>query len=136
MSWSTPGHGMKLSDEEIWLFHHNGYVMVHEGLEPATVNRLRRVTDAQVAARRPPIVLEESPGDESSRPVRRLSKLVHRDPCYLEAALSDAITEPLSSLLGEDIELCTNRHNHLMVRPPGREKSTGTATRWSGRDRS
>jgi ectoine hydroxylase-related dioxygenase (phytanoyl-CoA dioxygenase family) len=110
---------MLLSDEAVWLFHHNGFVQVHEGLDPATVERLRVLTDAQVAQRRPPLVLEDGEGDESTRPVRRLSKLVHRDPYYLEVALSDAITEPLSSLLGPDIELCTNRHNHLMVRPPG-----------------
>ncbi|MBI2299591.1 MAG: phytanoyl-CoA dioxygenase family protein [Armatimonadetes bacterium] len=89
---------MFLTDEQVWLFHHNGFVKVAGALDSAT--------EAEVPGDGPP-------------PVRRLSKVVHRDPLYLEVASSPAITDPLSSILGPDIELCTNRHNHLMVRPPG-----------------
>ncbi len=112
---------MVLSDEEVWLFHHNGCVQVREAIDSGTIAALRAVTDREVAERREPVVLEANWQGSGEAPVRRLSKVVHRDPLYLEVASSDAVTEPLSSILGEDIELCTNRHNHLMVRPPGSE---------------
>lgn len=110
---------MRLGHEEVWLFHHNGFVKVAGALGGDTIAALREVTDEQVAERRDPVVLESDWSGDGPAPVRRLSKLVHRDPLYLEVASSPAITDPLEDLLGPDIELCTNRHNHLMVRPPG-----------------
>ena len=112
---------MVLSDEQVWLFHHNGFVVVREALPAEVVARLRAVTDEQVARREAPLVLEQNWVGPGEAPVRRLSKLVARDPAYLEVASSRAVTDPLAGILGEDIELCTNRHNHLMVRPPGSE---------------
>jgi hypothetical protein len=108
---------MLLSDEEVWLFQHSGFAQVHGALAEPLLGRLRAVVEDHVARRVAPLQLE--PDQAEPAPVRRLSKIIARDPLFLQTASSDAITEPLSSILGSDIELCTNRHNHLMVRPPG-----------------
>ena len=109
-----------LTPEEIWLFHHNGFLVVEDRLDAETLERLREACDRNVREMVEPIVWEA--GDER-RPdtVRRISKLLDRDPVFMEVAASDAILEPLADLLGPNVELLTNRHNHLMVRPPGSE---------------
>jgi len=114
-----------LSDEEVWLFHHNGFVVVPDRIDEPTLARLRAATERNVVEMVEPLELEPLPegGDaaEWRRPerVRRLSKILHRDAVYLEVAGSAAILDPLEALIGPDIELVLNRHNHLLVRPPG-----------------
>ncbi len=43
---------------------------------------------------------------------------IARDPVYLKAASHPIIAEALRGILGPNIELLTNKHNHIMVRPP------------------
>ncbi len=109
---------MKLTEEDIWYFKHTGFHRVAETLPNDLVDRLNEATSHHVAEMIEPIVWEDK---ESRRPesVRRLSKILQRDPAYLEAATQPFILDALEGYLGPNIELLTNKHNHAMVRPPG-----------------
>ena len=112
---------MKLTEEEIWYFKHNGFRCLPECLPDDLVDRLNAVTDEQIDRMIEPVVWEKretrTPGD-----VRRLSKIIARDPVYLEAASHPIIAEALEGILGSNIELLTNKHNHIMVRARGRPR--------------
>jgi len=53
--------------------------------------------------------------DQEGRVVR-ISALVDRDPLFLDTVTSPPVLDPLESLLGPDIELLKNRHNHATLR--------------------
>ena len=111
---------MVLTDEAIWYFKHSGFHIVPECLPKELMNRLNSVTDDQISEMVEPLVWEKgkehSPGN-----IRRLSKILSRDAVYKEAGSHPTILESLEGLLGPNIELLTNKHNHIMVRPPGSE---------------
>lgn len=110
---------MKLTDEDIWYFRHNGFHRLAEPLDADLVRRLNEATGAEIAARREPIVWEEERQTRRPEDVRRLSKILDRHPVYVEAARAPAILDALEGVLGPNLELITNKHNHLMVRPAG-----------------
>ena len=111
---------MVLTDEAIWYFKHSGFHIVPECLPKELMNRLNSVTNEQISEMVEPLVWEKgkehSPGN-----IRRLSKILSRDAVYMEAGSHPTILESLEGLLGPNIELLTNKHNHIMVRPPGSE---------------
>jgi hypothetical protein len=108
---------MPLSDEDLWYCKQNGYYRLPEPLPDDLIDRLNQATDAQLEAMREPIVWEDTDARTPSD-IRRLSKILTRDPSYMEAATHPLILDALASILGPNIELLTNKHNHLMVRPP------------------
>ena len=119
---------MSLTQEDTWLFRHNGFLRVPECLPKALVDRLSAVTARHVREKIEPIVWETSDeygriskgGSENGKGVvRRLSKIIARDPVYLEAAAHPIVLNALETALGPNIELLTNKHNHIMVRPGG-----------------
>jgi phytanoyl-CoA hydroxylase len=120
--YATPGAAytcaMSTSDEDVWYFQHSGYLRLAQTLSDELVTRLNAATDREIAARREPIVWEEGEG-RMADDVRRLSKIIERDPVYLEAATQPFLLDAIEAALGPHIELLTNKHNHLMVRPPG-----------------
>lgn len=109
-----------LSDEDVWYFRQNGFHRVRQCLPSDLVQRLNEATDRAIAACVEPVVWEQQP---TGRPqdVRRLSKLLSRDAVFEEAARHSFVLDALEGLLGPNVELLTNKHNHLMVRPPGSE---------------
>ncbi len=109
---------MPTSDEDVWYFQHSGYLRLAQTLSAELVARLNAATDREIAALREPIVWEEGEGRRTDD-VRRLSKIIERDPVYLEAATQPFLLDAIEAALGPNIELLTNKHNHLMVRPPG-----------------
>ncbi|MCZ6677907.1 MAG: phytanoyl-CoA dioxygenase family protein [Candidatus Poribacteria bacterium] len=115
---------MSLTQEDVWLFRHNGFVHVKERLPEELVHRLSEVTDAHVREKIEPIIWESSEeygadGEDGRDVVRRLSKIIDRDSVYLEAATHPIALDALEAILGPNIELLTNKHNHIMVRPGG-----------------
>lgn len=107
-----------LSNEDIWYFKHTGYYRVPETLPDDLVDRLNAVTSRHVAEMIEPIVWEDK-ADRRPESVRRLSKIIERDPVYLEAATFPPVLDAIQGWLGPNIELLTNKHNHIMVRPAG-----------------
>ena len=111
---------MVMTDEDIWYFKHSGFCILPERLPDDLVDRLNKVTQSQITSMNEPIVWEKN-GKRRPEDVRRLSKILTRNPAYLEAASQPFILEALEGVLGPNIELLTNKHNHIMVRPPGSE---------------
>ena len=108
---------MPLSDEDLWYCKQNGYHRLPDPLPSELIDRLNHVTDLEIAQLREPIISEET-NSRTANDIRRLSKILSRDPVYLEAATHPTILDALENFLGPNIEILSNKHNHLMVRPP------------------
>lgn len=107
-----------MTDEDIWYFRHNGFYRLPQRLPENLVARLNEETTQQIASMQEPIVWEDDCRRGRPEHVRRLSKVLQRSGVFLEAAQHEAILDALAGILGPNIELVTNKHNHLMVRPP------------------
>lgn len=107
-----------LSDEDLWYFKTTGFHQVRGTLPDDLVDRLNAVTDTQISNIVEPIVWEDK-SHKTPDQVRRLSKIFDRDQVYHEAATQPIIINALESIIGPNIEILTNKHNHIMVRPGG-----------------
>ena len=107
-----------LTDEDIWYFKYSGFYRIPEALPIDLVDRLNAVTTRHIDEMVEPIVWEDKE-DRHPEKVRRLSKIIERDPVYLEAASHPIVLDAVEAWLGPNIELLTNKHNHTMVRPAG-----------------
>jgi phytanoyl-CoA hydroxylase len=107
-----------LTEEDIWYFKTTGFYQVRQTLPDELVQRLNAVTDTEIAQMNEPIVWEEN-GIPKPENVRRLSKIFDRDQVYLEAASHPIVLDVLENIIGPNIEILTNKHNHIMVRPAG-----------------
>ncbi|MDE2839094.1 MAG: hypothetical protein OXM03_00530, partial [Chloroflexota bacterium] len=105
---------MALSDDQIKLFRHNGFLRLPGRMSDETVAQLKEAIRKDVENEVEPIVRDKH-GD-----VIRLSQLLNRDPIFREVATSPLVLDSLESLLGPNIELITNRHNHSTLNPPSR----------------
>jgi ectoine hydroxylase-related dioxygenase (phytanoyl-CoA dioxygenase family) len=103
---------MALTPEQVWLFRLAGFVKLPEGLPPATVGALRAAIEEDIERAVEPLVR-----NREGRIVR-LSNVLDRAPIFREVATSPLVLEPLTDLLGPDIELIRNRHNHATLRLP------------------
>ena len=107
-----------MTPEDIWHFRHTGFYRLPAPLPADLLRRLNHATRAEIAAMRQPLVWEkEKEGTPDG--VRRLSKILERQTVFMEAATFGPLLEALAAVLGPDVELLHNKHNHLMVRPPG-----------------
>jgi phytanoyl-CoA hydroxylase len=107
-----------MTDQDTWYFKYTGYHILSEILPEELVDRLNTVTSGEIDGIREPIVWEDKQ-DRRPEQVRRLSKVLDRDPVYMEAASHPLILDAVQAYLGPNIELLTNKHNHIMVRPGG-----------------
>jgi phytanoyl-CoA hydroxylase len=117
---------MLLTPEEFFLFDHNGYYLVKQALQPDVLEALKATITRQAEERVAPIVSEdpERPGyskngDIAGARVLRLSKVLTRDPIFRTAASSARLIAVLQDLLGPNVDVVLNRHNHVTLRPPG-----------------
>lgn len=119
-------NNQSLTSEELFLFQHNGYLLLPQALESAVVIDLRSTILHHADARIAPIVCEDPDrpgqpikGDVPGARVLRLSKVIGRDPIFWTAASAPALVAALTQLLEPNVELVLNRHNHATLRPPG-----------------
>jgi phytanoyl-CoA hydroxylase len=105
---------MALSDDQIKLFRHNGFLRLPGRLPDETVAQLKETILKDVENVVEPVARDKN-GD-----VIRLSQVLDRDPIFKEIATSSLVLDSLESLLGPNIELITNRHNHATLNPPSR----------------
>ena len=84
----------KMTQEEAWYFRHNGFHRVARPLPRKLVARLNAVTDEQIATLAEPVVWETGTTSRTPQDVRRLSKILARDPVYLEAATHRSYSMP------------------------------------------
>jgi phytanoyl-CoA hydroxylase len=97
---------VKLSDQQVRFFRHSGYLRLDGRLSAATVDRMGAAMERDAAARVPPLRC-----DTAGR-VTRLDAITSRDSVFREVFTCPLVLEPLVSLLGPNIELTLNRHNH------------------------
>lgn len=107
-------HSMKseyaLTDEEIQLFRNNGFVLLDHTLSPERVEKLRETIHRDIENEVEPV----SRNDEGE--VGRISNIIDRDEIFWETITSDKVLDPLESLLGSNIVVLKNRHNHATLR--------------------
>jgi phytanoyl-CoA hydroxylase len=104
---------MSLTPEQVHLFRHNGFLKLPGRLPEAVVERLRTAVLKDIRDEVEPVAR-----DRSGRVVR-ISNIWGRDPVFRETLTCAEVLEPLESLLGPNIELITNRHNHATLRLGG-----------------
>ena len=110
---------MKLTSEQVHLFRHIGFLRLENRLPKALVEALKEAIWSNIREEVEPVVR-----DREGR-VIRLSGVVDRDPVFLESATSPLVLDPLESLLGPNIELIKNRHNHATLRRASEHRPEG-----------
>jgi phytanoyl-CoA hydroxylase len=105
---------MRLTPEQQWLFRLAGFVRLPDRLPPETVREMREAIEDDIAAAREPLVRN------AAGRIVRLSDALDRAPIFRQVATSPLVLDPLEDLLGPNIELLRNRHNHLTLRLPDR----------------
>jgi phytanoyl-CoA hydroxylase len=108
-----------LTFEQVQLFRHNGYLKLRDRLPEPMVERLKEVIRRDIQAEAEPVAR-----DREGRVVR-ISSILDRDPIFREAATSPLVLDPLESLLGPNIELIKNRHNHATLRTASANQADG-----------
>jgi phytanoyl-CoA hydroxylase len=101
---------MPLTPEQIYLFRHNGFLKLPASLSSETVAGLQETIWRHLREEIAPVVR-----DKQGRVVR-ISNLWDRDPLFNAVLTCPEVLDPLESLLGPNIELITNRHNHATLR--------------------
>ncbi len=103
-----------LSPEAVWLFRHNGYLKLPNVLPPDRVVALKDAILNNVTNAVEPVVRN------TDGRVVRLSRLLSRDSIFGETVSDRAVLEPLTALLGPNIEVVLNRHNHATLNLAGK----------------
>jgi hypothetical protein len=100
-----PNHQTLIS-EELFLFQHNGYLLLPQALESSVVADLRSTILHHAEARIAPIVCEDPArpgqpikGDIPGARVLRLSKVIGREPIFWTAASAPTLVAALIQLL-------------------------------------
>lgn len=104
---------MQLSQEQIRFFRHSGFLRLRETIPSQNVEQMREIMEAHRSAEVEPLRRDEN------RNVVRLENLLNRDPVFKSVFTSETILGPLQSLLGPNIELVLNRHNHATFNRAG-----------------
>lgn len=100
---------IELTVEQVRLFRHNGFLKLPTRLPEDRVAALRTAILNDIAAEVAPVVRN------AEGRVVRLSRLLDRDPIFAETATDPCVLGPLASLLGANIEMVLNRHNHATL---------------------
>ena len=100
---------MTLTSEQVQLFRHNGFLKLPGKLSETQVEALRRAILSDIDEAVEPVVRN------AEGQVVRLSTLLDRDPIFRDTVSSSLVLDPLESLLGPNIEVVLNRHNHATL---------------------
>lgn len=102
----------RLTPEQAWYFRMAGFVKLPATLPSETIEALRAAIDRDIAEAVPPVVR-----NRAGRIVR-LSNVLDRAPIFRAVATSSLVLDALEDLLGPNIEVLRNRHNHATLRLP------------------
>lgn len=97
---------LRLTADEYWFFRHNGFLRLRHSIPSSALMNMREVVEREIAAERPPLRLN------TEGAIKRIDRLIGRDPVVLEVLRSPQLRGPLSSLLGPNVSVVLNRHNH------------------------
>ncbi|HTE18518.1 MAG TPA: hypothetical protein VK689_09075, partial [Armatimonadota bacterium] len=101
---------MSLTPEQIAFFRNTGYLKLPARLPEPQVEALTATIRGGIRD-----AVEPVKRDPQGRVVR-LSNIWAREPIFREMLASPLVLEPLEALLGPNIELLLNRHNHACLR--------------------
>ena len=118
---------MSLAPQQVHLFRHKGFLKLKDRLPGEQVEELKKAIWRNVREEVQPVVR-----DREGRVVR-ISGVVDREPVFFETASSPLVLDPLESLLGPNIELIKNRHNHATLRLASENRPEGLHRDVSGR---
>ncbi len=89
-------------------FHTVGYLRLPGIISPEECEHLLRIADR--------IIEQPDNSHVVNKPERvRIDHAVSADSAYLDIATSDHLLDALTPIIGPDIELVENRHNHLSI---------------------
>ena len=103
---------MSLTPEQTWLFRVAGFVKLPQALPPETVQALLDAIQDDIDGAVEPVVRN------AEGRIVRLSNVMARAAIFRDVATSPLVLDPLQDLLGPNIELLLNRHNHATLRLP------------------
>jgi ectoine hydroxylase-related dioxygenase (phytanoyl-CoA dioxygenase family) len=118
-----------LSPEQVESYHKNGYLVVEDVIDPATVAELRRVTEdfveraRAVAASDGTFDLAEGHGPETPQ-LRRIKHPEAQHPVYDAVMRAPALLDIVEALVGPDVRF---DHGKLNLKAPG---PAGAAVEW------
>jgi len=101
---------MGLTPDQYRLFRQNGFLKLPRRLSQTVVTELNETIRRQIREEVEPVVR-----DRQGRVVR-LSDIWGRGGIFRDVLTCPEVLDPLESLLGPNIELITNRHNHATLR--------------------
>jgi phytanoyl-CoA hydroxylase len=101
---------VSLTSKQVWLFRQCGFLKLPERLPVTVVEALKETIRRHIREEIAPVVR-----DRQGRMVR-ISDIWHREPIFRETLTCPQVLDPLESLLGHNIELILNRHNHATLR--------------------
>jgi ectoine hydroxylase-related dioxygenase (phytanoyl-CoA dioxygenase family) len=108
-----------LNQEQVRFFKHEGYYRLPSVYSPDETAAMRRFVRHQVASHR----------DEISDQLGfsgRLYALYQRDPAFMSGVVRhENLIGPLTSLLGENVVMTLNRHNHATMNDQRQNKEEG-----------
>ena len=104
---------MSLTPEQVHLFRHNGFIKLPRRLPEGMVARIKEAIWRDIEGEVAPVAR-----DKQGRVVR-VSKVWERGGVFQEAMTAPEVLDPLEALLGPNIELILNRHNHATLRLAG-----------------
>lgn len=103
---------MDLTPEQAWFFRMAGFVKLPGQLSDDTVVALKAAITDDIDRAAEPVVR-----NREGRIVR-LSNVLNRAAIFRDVATCPLVLDPLETLLGPNIELLRNRHNHATLRLP------------------
>lgn len=118
---------MKLSHEQVRFFRQSGYIKLKEKIPESLLEDIKKIVLLQFSKRIEPFRLD------SLGRVARIDELIKRDPIFYEIFSSPTILDPLESILGPNLELTLNRHNHatLNLKDSNRARLHRDVLQWS-----
>ncbi|HEV7215619.1 MAG TPA: phytanoyl-CoA dioxygenase family protein [Chloroflexota bacterium] len=102
----------RLTPEQAWFFRTAGFLQLPATLPPESVEALKAAIERDIEQAAEPVVR-----NRAGRIVR-LSNVLDRAPIFRDVATSPLVLDPLEVLLGPNIEMLRNRHNHATLRLP------------------
>lgn len=102
----------RLTPEQAWFFRMAGYLQLPWTLPAEAVDALKAAIARDIEQAAEPVVR-----NRAGRIVR-LSNVLDRAPIFRDVATSPLVLDPLEDLLGPNIEIVRNRHNHATLRLP------------------
>ena len=101
---------MTLTPEQTWLFRTNGYVKLPGTLPADLVADVKAAVQHDIDHAVEPVVRNHD------GKIVRISNILDRAPIFRDLAAHPFILDPLERLLGPNIEVLRNRHNHATIR--------------------